>query len=96
MPRLSPRSLHQAKNIDGLLRLILLATRDLTAAQNELRWLKEYATSQVSGRGHSRQHRLLERLCKERSRGRPLQYILGTEYFGDLEITCQPGVLIPR
>jgi methylase of polypeptide subunit release factors len=25
-----------------------------------------------------------------------LQYILGTEFFGDLEIECKPGVLIPR
>jgi methylase of polypeptide subunit release factors len=25
-----------------------------------------------------------------------LQYILGTEFFGELEIKCRPGVLIPR
>lgn len=31
-----------------------------------------------------------------RSRGEPLQYILGSEFVGDLEIKCRPGVLIPR
>ena len=39
---------------------------------------------------------LLGRLVRERARGRPLQYLLGTEYFGDLQIKCRPGVLIPR
>lgn len=38
----------------------------------------------------------LKKLCVERARGKPLQYIMGTEYFGDLEIACEPGVLIPR
>ncbi|CAI7629090.1 unnamed protein product [Penicillium glandicola] len=31
-----------------------------------------------------------------RSRGYPLQYILGDQPFGDLEILCRRGVLIPR
>jgi methylase of polypeptide subunit release factors len=39
---------------------------------------------------------LLGQLIRERVRGKPLQYLLGTEYFGDLEIKCRPGVLIPR
>ena len=39
---------------------------------------------------------LLGQLVRERARGRPLQYLLGTEYFGDLQIKCRPGVLIPR
>lgn len=35
-------------------------------------------------------------LCAQRARGKPLQYLLGSEYFGDIEILCKPGVLIPR
>ncbi|KAK6004179.1 hypothetical protein QM012_009029 [Aureobasidium pullulans] len=38
----------------------------------------------------------LRQLCVDRAHGKPLQYIMGTEYFGDLEIACEPGVLIPR
>jgi methylase of polypeptide subunit release factors len=39
---------------------------------------------------------MLGQLVRERASGKPLQYQLGTEYFGDLEIRCRPGVLIPR
>jgi methylase of polypeptide subunit release factors len=39
---------------------------------------------------------LLRELVKKRASGSPLQYLLGSEYFGDLEIRCRPGVLIPR
>lgn len=33
---------------------------------------------------------------KRRTRHEPLQYILGTTPFGELELKCRPGVLIPR
>ncbi|KAF3000561.1 hypothetical protein E8E14_004574 [Neopestalotiopsis sp. 37M] len=36
------------------------------------------------------------RLCARRGRGEPLQYVLGTQPFGPLEIRCAPGVLVPR
>jgi methylase of polypeptide subunit release factors len=39
---------------------------------------------------------LLRSLIQKRAKGWPLQYGLGTEYFGDLELECRPGVLIPR
>lgn len=39
---------------------------------------------------------LLSRLCRQRGRGTPLQYVLGSQPFGDLEIRCRRGVLIPR
>lgn len=39
---------------------------------------------------------LLRSLVHRRARGIPLQYLIGTEYFGDLELECQKGVLIPR
>lgn len=46
--------------------------------------------------GSKRRREELYRLCLERSRGKPLQYIIGDQPFGDLEILCRKGVLIPR
>ena len=37
-----------------------------------------------------------ESFVQRRIKGEPLQYILGNEYFGDLEFLVGPGVLIPR
>lgn len=99
MPRLPPRILHQARKIDSLLPLVLQGTHDLASAKNELRWLREHVLDQQ----HNKQslencnvQQQLRKLCVDRARGKPLQYIMGTEYFGDLEIACEPGVLIPR
>ncbi|KAG9817706.1 modification methylase HemK, partial [Aureobasidium melanogenum] len=99
MPRLSPRILHQARKIDSLLPLVLQGTRDLASAKNELRWLKEHVTEQQQSKQSLESYTVqqeLRKLCVDRARGKPLQYIMGTEYFGDLEIACEPGVLIPR
>lgn len=38
----------------------------------------------------------LRALVERRARGEPLQYILGTQPFGHLDILCRPNVLIPR
>lgn len=98
MPRLHPRMLHHARKIDPLLPLVLQGIRELNSAKNELRWLKEFITSQpLSNHANSKDYdRRLRKVCVDRARGKPLQYIMGSEYFGDLEIACQPGVLIPR
>ncbi|EMD87661.1 hypothetical protein COCC4DRAFT_71063 [Bipolaris maydis ATCC 48331] len=100
MPRISTSLIRKARAIDPLLPALLAPCRELQAAQNELRWLREH----VEEVGQTRRARpdkwakraLLRQLVHERSRGKPLQYILGTEHFGDLEIRCKPGVLIPR
>lgn len=39
---------------------------------------------------------VLARYVSRRARGEPLQYIIGTQPFGELDILCRPGVLIPR
>ncbi|RYP05677.1 hypothetical protein DL764_003647 [Monosporascus ibericus] len=39
---------------------------------------------------------VVARLCRRRGRGVPLQYVLGSQPFGPLNIRCRPGVLIPR
>ncbi|GME49479.1 s-adenosyl-l-methionine-dependent methyltransferase [Neofusicoccum parvum] len=92
MPRLPPRLLRHARRLDALLPRLLLACRDLASARNELRWLREHAVKHAPAAWPSR----LRSMVRQRALGRPLQYILGTEFFGDLEIACRPGVLIPR
>ena len=99
MPRISLHQLRQAYTISPLLSRLLPACRDLTSAKNELRWLQEHAVAasqdaSVPGRRRRRHH--LATMCERRRRGVPLQYILGTQPFGDLDIQCAPGVLIPR
>lgn len=93
MPRLSPSFLLRAKSISPLLTLLLKECRTLPTAINELRWLKNHVD--VEYPANIRKHKILH-LCKKRSRGVPLQYLLETQPFGDLDILCRPGVLIPR
>ncbi|KAF2836891.1 S-adenosyl-L-methionine-dependent methyltransferase, partial [Patellaria atrata CBS 101060] len=100
MPRLPYQLLRHAHRIDSNLPTLLKSCRDLDSARNELRWLREYVlkNSQITGTPKPKTgwQTTLRGLCEERGKGRPLQYLLGTEYFGDLEIVCKPGVLIPR
>ncbi|ATZ48076.1 Bcmtq1 [Botrytis cinerea B05.10] len=96
MPRLSHALLRRAYNISPLLPLVLRETRSLSSAINELRWLREHVDKTMSHRVPSQKWRTLLKLCQRRAIGEPLQYILGTQPFGELEIQCQPGVLIPR
>jgi hypothetical protein len=100
MPRISTSAIRTAYAIDPLLPRLLPPCRTLGAAQNELRWLREH----VDGAAAARRARgdavskgaFLRHLVRQRARGTPLQYLLGTEFFGELEISCRPGVLIPR
>lgn len=100
MPRIPTSLLRKAFTIDPLLPRLLPPCRDLHAAQNELRWLREHAEDIVRARGikgdHASKSAILRDLVDQRASGRPLQYILGNEYFGNLDIRCRPGVLIPR
>ncbi|MCJ1472785.1 hypothetical protein MMC13_001434, partial [Lambiella insularis] len=97
MPRLQNLFLRSARNIDPLLVPLLRSCRDLPSARSELRWLREHVRIESSVRGSKRRRRsILYQLCLERSSGKPLQYILGNQPFGNLDILCRPGVLIPR
>lgn len=53
-------------------------------------------SQRLKGDEAANQSRILSDYVYRRARGEPLQYILGSEYFGELEIKCRPGVLIPR
>ncbi|KAF7864520.1 hypothetical protein EAF04_006652 [Stromatinia cepivora] len=96
MPRLSHALLLRAHNVSPLLPLVLRETHSLPSAINELRWLREHVDNTTSHHLPNQKWRTLLKLCQRRARGEPLQYILGTQPFGELEIKCQPGVLIPR
>jgi methylase of polypeptide subunit release factors len=72
---------------------LLPACRDLESAANELRWIREHVQDTTSPIPAGLR---IWKLVEKRGRGIPLQYVLGTQPFGDLEIKCRPGVLIPR
>ncbi|KAJ4313298.1 hypothetical protein N0V94_007024 [Neodidymelliopsis sp. IMI 364377] len=93
MPRIPTALLRKARTIDLHLPALLAPCRDLHSAQNELRWLREHAekvveTRRAKGDAPSK-GAILRQLAQQRARGKPIQYILGTEYFGNLEIDAK-------
>ncbi|KAI0998041.1 hypothetical protein K3495_g10148 [Podosphaera aphanis] len=95
MPRIPQSLIAKAHNKSPLLPLILRATRTLPSAINELRWLKEHVKDRNLEHCKNKS-KILVRFVKRRARGEPLQYILGSQPFGNLDIKCKRGVLIPR
>ncbi|KAK0626503.1 S-adenosyl-L-methionine-dependent methyltransferase [Immersiella caudata] len=94
MPRIRPFTFWLArKKISPQAARLLFVCRDLLSAANELRWIREHVNTTPSKIPPNLR---LHQLCSKRARGTPLQYLLGTQPFGDLEILCRPGVLIPR
>ncbi|CAN8095697.1 unnamed protein product [Discula destructiva] len=100
MPRISPPALRAAYRLSPHAATLLPACRDLPSALNELRWIREHVATQSKAHESSAaaltDELRVASLCRRRGRGEPLQYVLGTVPFGDLEILCRPGVLIPR
>ncbi|AGO11534.1 AaceriADL256Wp [[Ashbya] aceris (nom. inval.)] len=86
MPRIAPSLMRAARAENRLLPLLLPECRTLEQARTELRWMQaELVGAAAVARG-----------CRQRYRGVPLQYVLGTQPFGPLEVRCRRGVLIPR
>ncbi|KAM7184205.1 S-adenosyl-L-methionine-dependent methyltransferase [Rhypophila sp. PSN 637] len=102
MPRLANHLIKSAWRISSFVALLLRSCRDVPSAKNELRWISEHVSKTTNKSSSSAllarptNKARLFKLCKARSKGVPLQYILGTQPFGDLEIKCRKGVLIPR
>lgn len=69
----------------NLLELLIPACKTMESASQELKWIKNELPKQQ-----------WLQACKQRSELVPLQYILGTQPFGHLEIKCRKNVLIPR
>ncbi|EIN11879.1 S-adenosyl-L-methionine-dependent methyltransferase [Punctularia strigosozonata HHB-11173 SS5] len=59
-------------------------------AASELRWITQHA------RRHMLPPSAVAGMVARRVAGEPLQYILGTQPFGDLELIVRPPILIPR
>ncbi|KAK3308187.1 S-adenosyl-L-methionine-dependent methyltransferase [Chaetomium strumarium] len=94
MPRLPPSLFWRARReISPMAAQLLPACRDLESAANELRWIRQHVRDTRSPVPPALR---VWRLVEKRGRGVPLQYVLGTQPFGHLEIRCKPGVLIPR
>ncbi|KAM9900833.1 hypothetical protein OXX79_004895 [Metschnikowia pulcherrima] len=85
MPRVSPKLIRKAFSQNPLLPPLLKATHNLDQATAELRWIQKELP-----------HSKWKNAVSTRSRHEPLQYILGTQPFGPLEILCEKNVLIPR
>lgn len=82
----SSRSLFQAATKDAkLLELLIPACKTLESASQELNWIKNELPKQQ-----------WLKACTDRSNLVPLQYILGSQPFGHLDIKCKRNVLIPR
>ncbi|QDS77078.1 hypothetical protein FKW77_007346 [Venturia effusa] len=99
MPRLVHRILRSVAKENPLLPLLLRTCRDLPSARRELQWLTEHAIRPPKYKGTRTRKEwwpILLKYCKDRGRGKPLQYILGSEWFGPIELVCKPNVLIPR
>ncbi|KAF2478629.1 S-adenosyl-L-methionine-dependent methyltransferase [Neohortaea acidophila] len=96
MPRIHPGLIRRTHATSPLVARLLPICRDLRSSYRELTWLRDHAQHICRNAPLQNANRLLQSYVLRRSRGEPLQYILGTEYFGPLEIQCRPGVLIPR
>lgn len=81
--RLSPKLVRSLRN--PLLRALLPTTRTVARARLELSWMRAELNQ-----------RRLAIACLARGRGVPLQYLLGTQPFGPLDIITEPGTLIAR
>ncbi|CZT20019.1 uncharacterized protein RCC_05876 [Ramularia collo-cygni] len=100
MPRINPKDILRARSSANKALLSLLPVcRDLRSARNEVKWMTEHALDiarRLDGAEPVQHAHILSNYVQRRAGGEPLQYILGSEYFGELEIKCRPGVLIPR
>lgn len=110
MPRLPPSVVRSVSRLNKHVPRLLQECGDIESAHNEIRWMKEsildtYLHSKTIERNHNQSaiwarsnslSRKLDNYVGRRARGEPLQYILGSQPFGELDIKCKPQVLIPR
>jgi release factor glutamine methyltransferase len=72
-----------------------LAAAGLETPEADARWLVDHVlelTGSCDGRGAG----LLDELVARREAREPLQLVVGRTWFRELELTCAPGVFIPR
>lgn len=81
----SPSLILRAAQSSKLLPLLLPTCKTIESARLELQWIREELPKE----------QWLD-ACTQRGKGRPLQYILGSQPFAEIDIKCEEGVLIPR
>ncbi|KAF6841627.1 HemK family methyltransferase [Colletotrichum plurivorum] len=97
MPRIPPSLFRRAGAVSPHVAALLPACRDVSSAAAELRWIREHVRESSAATTSPRvQEARVARLCARRGRGEPLQYVLGSQPFGALDIRCRRGVLAPR
>lgn len=96
MPRVSPSILRKCDATNRFLRFLLPACKTVERSVLELKWISDELRSSGSLNVKPKLLRAIHNACVERSRLVPLQYILGSQPFGALNILCERGVLIPR
>ncbi len=90
------RDLTSARNELRWLREHIIATTTTIATTSLGKSSRRSTPSKRRWRGGALVLLHLYKLCVQRAGGTPLQYILGNQPFGELEILCRKGVLIPR
>lgn len=87
MPRLNPRDLHRVARLHGVpFAHVWIGVRgDMAQAQAEYAWIVRESPAA-----------LVRQRCLRRSRGEPLQYVLGNVPFAGLVVRTARHVLIPR
>lgn len=85
MTRISSKVIREAYKVSKLLPPLLRATKNLDLAKCELQWIKRELPK----------NKWTEAVIR-RSNYEPLQYVLGSQPFGSLDILCRRNVLIPR
>ncbi|KAK1975163.1 HemK family methyltransferase [Colletotrichum cereale] len=98
MPRLAPSLIRRAHAVSPHVATLLPACRDIPSAVTELRWIRSHVASAPAAAAPPAldAEARVAHLCARRGRGVPLQYVLGSQPFGALDIKCRPGVLAPR
>ncbi len=96
MPRLPPSLFASARRVSPAAAVLLPACRHLPSSLRELRWIRELVDATETTTTAATATRRVWELCRRRGKGVPLQYVLGSQPFGHLEMLCRPGVLIPQ
>ncbi|TDL25899.1 S-adenosyl-L-methionine-dependent methyltransferase [Rickenella mellea] len=74
----------------------LSASMSRSHASRELKWMRESLCTEFNGTLTPESVKTLEDMVSRRARGEPLQYILGSQPFGPLDLIVRPPTLIPR
>lgn len=75
-------------------RLLPTCEHNVSLARRHLQWIKEKASDQATG---AVAIPVVNAAIRDRVLfDKPLQYVLGTQPFGELDIVTRPPVLIPR